>query len=181
MKHVIYDSFAYMDYVDEPKELFPDLDDEEIRDLSQEEIWEEARRMDEVDLDAEVSNLSSIITSNMVAIGEIQRWNGGRRAYKMLKSINLGDAILEVMQAFGGDNRFVILVNDKGDVEVRQTGHDNPTNPSIISIRYVKESALRRFDDAEEAICGASDRALARRTEKFGKSVGDIYGWRIKA
>lgn len=180
VKRLIYDSFDYLDLIDQPEDLFPEMDEEELKNLSDDQIWDAAIHEDEANLDSEVMSLSSIKGDYFVAMGEIIFWNGSARGFKTLKAKNLGDAMLETMQVFSGDNHFVVLVNNKGDVEIRQTGHDNPTNPSVVVIRSVKTELIRedKFCSAEDALYGASDRAIARRTEKYGNHVCRLYGWK---
>ena len=115
-------------------EMFDALVAENVeRHLSEEELWDEAYTLVHQSLDDEVANLN-IATDSLIAVGKLARWNGTYRVHKELRARNLGRALLEVMNSFGGgQNDFDIYVED-GRLIVSQLGHDNPVNPSILEI-----------------------------------------------
>ncbi len=158
MKEIIYSTNELYDLVEM-------LEDEE----SVLDPWKEAHAELDRRLDDEVLNLSSIKLTRGVAIGNIERWDKRRSAYKSLKSTNLGDAIRETMSLFGGDNSFTVYLENE-DVTISQTSHDNPVNPSVVVIRDIRP-------DVDDILYKASKQAVSRRTQKLGNNVRRVYGW----
>ncbi len=155
-----------------PEEYFFDHTEEYIKTLSDEEKYEIAYDRINDWLNDEVANLNINTTGRIILIGTIQRWNGGFSAYKLLSTTNIGEAMKDAIASFDGDNEFEIYVKD-GGMYLAQTGHDNPTNPSIIEFRYLTCD----FDDL------ANDRpdTLKENSLPVAPAVCTVFGWEVIA
>ena len=171
MKRTIYsnDVCETYDYIKNYlEEFFPDLDeDEEVND---DEIWSRAYDEIEIRLGDEEANLDVDTNGQIILVGTIERWNGAFPVYKLLKTQNVGEAMKEAMASFGGDNTFEIYVNE-GKMYLSQTGHDNPTNPSIVEFRELTDD----FDELED------DRpdTLLKKSKSLAPYACNVYGWEV--
>ena len=175
-KHTIWKSDSYLEpeFLEGTKAYMVEEGEE---DPSDEQVMERAYETNLSYLDDECANLSKITGDYFVAIGTIVRWNGLRNGYRVCKGKRLMEAVMDTMSAFDGDNTFEVYVED-GDVKVSQLGHDNPTNPSVLTIRSVKAELIPdQFEDPEDAIYKASQAQIDARTVKYGKAVSEVYGW----
>ena len=138
------------------------------------EIWDEAYRQIENNLGDEIANCDITKEGEIIAIGTIERWCGSYKAYKSLKTHNIGEAFQKILAAFSGDNSFE-LYEDNGEVYLTQRGHDNPTNPSIFMLRELNANSLDDFlldnDDSQED--------LMKNSKALGSDVCKVYGWEI--
>ena len=184
MKQVIWSN----DVVDMVKSIEEDMEDffpgyspEELEEIKGSDgIYDKA--YDEIDMwyEDELANLKfAPFNGDVIAVGTLERWNGSFAAYKDLDAGDLGQAFRQVMGSFGGDNTFEVYYED-GSVFVSQTGHDNPTNPSLFEIRELPED--KTFDDLEEEFGNVSDHAafakfLMEHTSPVGYIPEKVYGF----
>ena len=130
------------------------------------EIWEEASELVWDYLGDEVSNLNKNLPGEVVLIGNKCRWNGTFSAYKQLGTNNLGKALEKAVQSFEGDNSFYIFC-EGSRMLMTQTGHDNPTNPSMLEFRMLKPGkelyGKRRYQ--------------MLITEPLAEKCAEFYGW----
>lgn len=168
MKNIIYSNDVCNMYDVVRANLEEFFSKDEIDDVEDDQIWDVAYREVEIDLEAEQTNLSVETDGKLILIGTLQRWNGPASAYKELKTRNIGEAIVEAMSAFGGDNTFEIYEED-GGIYISQTGHDNPTNPSIMEFREMTRELEELDNDYPET--------LRKASIPIGCYAQNVYGW----
>lgn len=171
MKHKIWDNDAskLCDIIAAEPEEFG------LEHPSEDEIWDAAYEEINNTLGDEVLNCNVYKPSEIFAIGTIQRWDGDHAAYKALNTRCIGEAFEKVLGSFGGDNSFEIYEED-GRLYLSQTGHDNPTNPSIIELRVCNETTL---DDLIYEHGDSTD-TLMKFSEPLGQDICNVYGWEYK-
>lgn len=158
-------------------DIYDSLRDEELVDIDEEDIdeeylWDLAYEIVSNYKDEQIKNILDIdMMHNLIAVGNLERWNGSRSAYKDLETENIADAIDVVLGAYDGDNSFSVYVED-GKLLVSQLGHDNPTNPSIMEIRMLKD--FDTFDDMLEEH-DDSPESLRNNSVSIGESVRELY------
>ena len=140
--------------------------------LSDDEALTEAYQWIENSLGDEVMNLDIEAKGALIAIGTIERWNGGFSAYKLLETKNIGKAIETIVgSCFTGDNSFECYEED-GKLIFTQLGHDNPVNPSIIEIRELTCDFYVLEDDKQDI--------LLANSKPCGHYAAEVYGWEVR-
>lgn len=174
MKQVIWnnDVFEAKAAIQENLEdYFPGKAAEEVdEDLILERAYEEV----DMRLDDEKANLNSIpVNGAIIVIGKEVRWNGAHAVCKDVKRVdNLGDALQETIDLFGGDNSFSFYYED-GSVFLSQTGHDNPVNPTILEFRELQKGLS--FGDLGEAYFeGAKEQSFMEYIMEYSDPLGHI-------
>ncbi len=165
MKHIIWnnDICEMAESIREcPEEYFEDSD---VENLSDEKIFEEANDSIQVWLEDEVGNLDETLQGTIILTGTLQRWDGPRSVYKDLKTKNVGESIQKALACFEGDNLFEVYVED-GKMYISQTGHDNPTNPSIFEFKLVNSDEM-----------DSDDFDSNRDSKSIGLIPCEVYGW----
>ncbi len=170
-EHLIYSNDVVSTFNDIKANLqdyFPDLSSDDYDTIDDNQIWEEAYREVETNLHDEQSNCNIELEGDIVLIGTLERWYGSRNAHKELGTTNIGKAFLKAMQSWNGDNTFAIYT--KGNkLLISQTGHDNPTNPSIMEFRVLKPGKTLSGSYPDMIMC----------TEPLGQKVAKIYNWEV--
>ena len=159
---------------DTPADFFCDIEEEELSELSDQDYWDEAYRQIEDWFYTEMMNLDVKAPGKIILIGTMERWNGSFSAYKELGTDNIGEALEKAVQSFDGDNIFeAYCESDTGKMLISQTGHDNPTNPSVFEFRALKVDMYDLDDDSQKTLLEAS--------EPIGRYAADVYGWEMPA
>ncbi len=175
MKHVIWDNDVcemFDSVKDNLEDCFPEMDPEDMEDISDEDIWNRAYEEIEVNFEAEQSNLNVETKGEIILTGNLERWDGSRYVYKELKTKNIGKALVEAINSFDGDNQFEIYVQD-GNMCISQLGHDNPTNPSIMQFREMTKGLDELWDESADVIVANS--------VPMGHYACKVYGWDVAA
>ena len=114
-----------------------------------EEIWDQSYEIMHDDLDEILNQIYDKVpvknNEQIVGDGSIQRWDREiKPAWYISKhnnEKNIKDFIHEVISAFDGDNTFYLYTDDEDILYLYQYGHDNPTNPSIITFRILNNNS----------------------------------------
>ncbi len=168
MKHVIWNN-DICEMVDSIKKCPEDyFDNQDFENLSDEEIFEAASNSIQVWLEDEVYNLDKTLQGTIILTGTLQRWDGPRSAYKDLETKNVGESIEKAISCFEGDNSFEVYVED-GKMYISQTGHDNPTNPSVFEFKLVNSDEM-----------DSDDFDSNRDSKSIGLIPCEVYGWEEK-
>ena len=160
-KHAIWsNNIDIEDWQNDIKEWYGDdeLTDDEIYNLAYE------NNMD--NLEADKCNLSKELGRDIVIIGQLGLWNGVRKAWKYANGTNLND----IFNGTCGDY-VTWYVDENGEVCCEDIHHDG-TN--YYTYRLVKEG-ISRWEFDEEMALGTN---IDELTDKLGKYVADIYGWK---
>ena len=177
MRNRIWENDACREYQEmeaNPAEYWPDEEEGFYENLTEEAKWEEVYDRIQTWFEDECANLNINTNGQIILTGRIVRWDGPRSAYKLLDTTNIGKAMKKAIQSFGnGDNYFEIYVED-GRMFISQTGHDNPTNPSIIEFRSM---TCDFYEDLED------DRpeTILRNSVSIAPTVCKVYGWEAEA
>lgn len=160
-KHMVWDNDVCA--------AFESLKEEHGDEVPEDELWEDARDEIERSLDDETANLDIDLDRDIIMVGTMERWDKPRKAYKNTGIRNIGQAVRESTGYFGGiENSFEIyVVNNR--LMLSQTGHDNPTNPSVFEFRVL----TRDFDDLPDDLPDT----LISNSRPLGPMVREVYGW----
>ncbi len=164
-KHVIWSNIDLdlKDWISDLKEEYPDLTEDDYYAMMIERNGEY--------LTDERENLNFHVGDDILAIGDIGRWNGRRMGYKTIESGKLSNCL-------SSDCDYAEwYVDREGEFRSRQIHHDG-TN--YIYYRKFKESA--DYDDRAELMDRiyrgvATQEEIDKQTEKLGETVGAVYGW----
>ena len=170
MKHEVWNNDVcdmYDAIRKEPTEFFPDHDEEDITDSM---MWDEAYELVDQYLGDEKMNCDINKENHIILMGTLQRWDGGRAAYKDLGTCNIGEAFQKAISAWDGDNTFHIYVEGQ-KLLISQTGHDNPCSPSVMEFRVLKD--YHSLDDMWD--CSVEN--MRKHSKCLGREVRDVYGW----
>lgn len=166
------------DYIEKNmEEYFPDEDPSEVTDSQK---WDLAYDEVETNISADLDeNLDVECEGEIFLCGTIERWDGPRKGWLKTGTRNLGKAMRKAMDSFSGDNTFSFYVehddsNKNGKLFLSQLGHDNPTNPSIIEFRILKDS------DEDDLSDKTVDELMSTSLSPV-KYISKVFGWDISA
>ena len=144
---------------------------EEYPDYTEEQLTNEMIETNNSYLDDERANLNIQCGDDILAIGDIGRWNGRRMGYKTIESGKISDCLSSECDYAEW------YVDREGEFRGKEIHHDG-TN--YIYYRKFKESA--DYDDRAELMDQiyrgvAKQEDIDRLTEKLGEQIGAVYGW----
>ena len=144
---------------------------EEYPDYTEEQLTNEMIETNNSYLDDERANLNIHCGDDILAIGDIGRWNGRRMGYKTIESGKISDCLSSECDYAEW------YVDREGEFRGKEIHHDG-TN--YIYYRKFKESA--DYDDRAELMDQiyrgvAKQEDIDRLTEKLGEQIGAVYGW----
>lgn len=122
-------------------------------------------------LSDERDNLNLHVGDDILAIGDLGRWNGRRMGYKIYESGKLSDCL-------SSDCEYAEwYVDREGEFRSRQLHHDGT---DLIYYRKFKEDAdydnrAELMDQIYRGVAKQED--IDRLTEKLGEQIGAVYGW----
>ena len=140
-------------------------------DLSEEEYYAMLLERNNEFLSDERENLNIHCGDDILAIGDLGRWNGRLMGYKVYESGKISDCL-------SSDCDYAEwYVDREGEFRSTQSHHDG-TN--YIYYRKFKESA--DYDDRAELMDQiyrgvAKQEDIDKLTEKLGAQIGAVYGW----
>ena len=151
------------DWIDDFKDDYPNLNEDDYRAMMIERNGEH--------LADERENLNLHVGDDILAIGDIGRWNGRRMGYKTIESGKISDCLSSECDYAEW------YVDREGEFRGTEIHHDG-TN--YIYYRKFKESA--DYDDRAELMDQiyrgvAKQEDIDRLTEKLGEQIGAVYGW----
>ena len=140
-------------------------------DLSEEEHYAMMLERNNEFLSDERENLNIHCGDDILAIGDLGRWNGRRIGYKVYESGTISDCLSSECEYAEW------YVDRDGEFRGKEIHHDG-TN--YIYYRKFKENA--DYDDRAELMDQiyrgvAKQEDIDKLTEKLGKQIGAVYGW----
>lgn len=141
--------------------------------LSEERIMEECQWMNETWFDDEISEMKHADTGReIIALADLGLWNGRRTGYKILQSLK------DVM--YSDCDYEKVYVDARGDLRKEESHHDGSNS---ILYRYWKPGLSENQQDNFLAKCYRGELKAAdvtRYTERAGKEIADLFGWKIR-
>ena len=146
------------------------LDDEEpIDDISDDDIWQEAYALADMNFDDERMNLNKDLGNDIVCIANVGTWQGRRSAYSVI-----GTNLNEVLCSHVDGQSDITVEFDGVDVIASESHHDG-CNSYVF--REVKPNAPESFKEKLEFHEHISDDEFKRYTRSLRPYVKQIYGW----
>lgn len=153
------------DWIADLVEEYPELDEDDLT-MKMYEINAEY-------LGDERDNLNVECGSDIIVFGDIGTWQGRADGYKIIESGNIRDCL------YSECDMAEWYVDREGEFRSRQIHHDGTnylyyrTFKSGLSYDD-REDFLEKFYDGK-----ATQDDIDRVTEKLGKTIGEVYGWRF--
>lgn len=168
-EHIIFDNYGVD--IDDWRELFDDIEEQNGVELSDGEKWEIFNDELAEWIDAERENLNRRVDGDIIAIADLGLWDGRRTGYKIV-----GDNIRDILYS---DCDYVTWTCDRYNVRGRLIHHDG-TN-------YILYRVLRAglTDEQRERFLDAlyygtvNDRMIRRYTRSLAPDVAEVYGWTV--
>ena len=141
--------------------------------LTEERIYDECQSMNDTCFDDERLNLSTVEDSGeLIAIGNLGRWNGRVYGYKKIK--NLPDVL------YSSCDYERVYVDSNGDLRKEESHHDGSNS---ILYRYFKDNLTEEqkdnfLDKIYNGECTQKD--ITRYTRKAGVGIAKMYGWKVR-
>ena len=166
-KHVIWSNIDLDldDWIADLKEEYPDLTQDEYYSMMVEHNSEH--------LNDERENLNIQCGTDIIAIADIGRWNGRFSGYGIIKSGKISDCLscpYDYAEWY---------VDRDGELRSTQIHHDGS---NYIYYRKFKEGISD--DECDDLFADiyegrATKEQIDKITEKLGKTVGEVYGWKF--
>lgn len=146
--------------------------EEYSKSLTDGEIYEECRFMDETWFDVEKAELKRVSEGEVLAIADLGGWNGRCSGYRELESLE------EVMYSSCDYER--LYVDSNGDLRKDESHHDGDNS---ILYRYWKEGLTEQqkenfLNKIYRGECTQKD--ITRYTRKAGVGIADVFGWTVR-
>lgn len=141
--------------------------------LTDDRLYDECYFLNNLWFDDERENLSSVDDSGeLIAIGNLGRWNGRVSGYKIIKDLP------DVLYSSCDYER--VYVDSNGDLRKEESHHDG--NNSIL-YRYLKESLTEEqrdnfLDKIYNGECTQKD--ITRYTRRAGVGIAKVFGWKVR-
>lgn len=144
-----------------------DLTDEEMEEVTDEELINCAYEDNRIWQDDERHNLNITLSNNIIVIADLGLWNGRRSGYKML-----GNNINNVLNCSCGD--FYEVYCDRYNVCATDSHHDG-TN--YYTFREVKEGV--NIETLQNKIYNGTftKNDISRYTRSIRPQVANVFGW----
>lgn len=162
-KHTLWSSeIEIKDWIEDIRDYMPEA--------SENEIYEEAVRVNESYLDDLRGSFNKKLNERIVVIGELGLWNGKRMGYKLLSN-NLKDCF------YGDIDSAEWYVDGYNDLRCNADHHDG-TNHYLYRVfkdnlsDYTKENFLYKVSRGV-----ATRQDITRYTTSLGKYFKEYYGW----
>ena len=162
MNNIIWTNYHndYEDVREELEELYPN--EEGYNDDERYQIWGETNAEY---LEDEKANLNKELGKDLVMFGTLGLWNGTRTGWKHVNGSNLND----IFQGTCGD--YVTWYVEDGDIKCEDIHHDGTNRYTYRAIR--SDLSPWEFDELM-----AEGKPIDELTEKLGRYVSEIYGWK---
>ena len=164
----------YMIWTSEPdfEDWRQDLE-EEYPELTEAERVELMYEINSGYLDDERVNLDIPMDNEIVAIGDIGRWNGTFHGYK-----RVGNNIRDCLSSTCDYAEF--FLNEDGDLCCVETHHDGSNR--ILFRAYRKNISETQKDRFEQMIYerAETEEDVRKYTRSLGREIAKVYGWKSK-
>lgn len=166
-KHIIWSNYDldYEDWKDDLEEQYPEMTDNERREL-----------MYEINNDYlydERTNLNIQLSTPIIVIADLGRWNGRFSGYKIIESGNIKDCL------YSDTDYSTWYVDKYGDLRCDAVHHDG-TNHYLYR-KFKDGTSDTQIENLKGKIYdGTVTRAdITRLTTRLGDDIAKVYGWRL--
>lgn len=141
-----------------------------VEEITDDDVYEHMYFLQEMDFDAERSNLNKELDGKILCIADVGTWRGRRTGYKMLGS-NLNEVIYSQVS---GDSTLEVSY-DGNNVIATEHHHDGTNYYTFREVREETnyENLLDKIYNQEEV----SRSMLNKYTKSLRQHVKQIYGW----
>lgn len=163
--HIIWTNYHlnYDDWKSDLEAAYPDLTDDER--------YYKMLETNADYLDDERANLNIQLSQPILVIADLGLWHGRRFGYQEIQSGNIRDCL------YGGHDYITWYVDAKGDLRCEDIHHDG-TNNYLYRVYKSGVSEAQRDRLKEKLYEGtASEKDIARVTQRLGDRIGRVYGW----
>ncbi len=179
-KFMIWSHWNYLEdsYREDIKENYPDASEDKIADIAYE--------YNQMDLEDEICNIRNVFKNEVLMIGSIALWDGGRNAAKLETDPQ------KVFGYHGMESaEYYIGKGSTGNWELtgRYGDHDDPFCSSHVYIYSVNDISSEEKEDMDEIIFRYINQkeSLENTIENLKsyihspvKEIADIYGWELQ-
>ena len=169
MKHMIYDSYWYLDN-DRDSEMFKGYLEDYGMNNTEDNYWDFVNEESATMVDDVKTNLKSLVFDNgIVCLGEIEFWDGSRKAYK-----SIGNNLSNIFNVISSWDWVKFYVEDE-DLKGRESHHDGTNFYMFRAWREGVEESKK--EEALSQWLKGSPSMVEKLTEPLGDYVKKIYGW----
>ncbi len=175
-RHIIWSNY-YLSVNDDWREAykeFLEINNEEIPEvITENDVYEYMVDTNNEYLCDERSNLNITLSSPILVIGDLGRWNGRRMGYKEIESGNIGDCL------YSECDYCTWYVNKNGDLCCEAIHHDG-TNHYVYRV-YKDGVSEEQIENLKEKLYrGIATRSdITRLTRRLGDDIAAVYGFPI--
>lgn len=172
--HLIWSNY-HIDYDEWKKDFLENCAEEGDEPCSEREIQEVFSMTLEDELDEAREDLSIYASSPILVIGDLGLWNGRRTGYKEIENGFISNCL------FSNTDYTSWYVDRDGEFCCDAIHHDGTNFYRYRA--YRKGVSDEDIEDLKEMLYHgkATEADIDRVTQKLGKTIGKVYGWRFPA
>jgi len=167
-KYTIWSDLNFWEHEDYLRKEHPDMSDEQIAQMTSEDLWHQ--------LNDVRTEFDQVIAPELIAIGDIGRWDGRYCGYHDIPDGNLKHCFFPGRDIDNAE----WFVDQKGDLRSEQRHHDGT---HYVLYRAVKgENTYEDTEHFKHLIWSGkvTERDIDRYTERVGDPIAKLYGWDIE-
>lgn len=152
-------------------DYFSQMEDDLEEEFSDDEKWEMMYELNNEYLDDERCNLNIKLDDDIIVIGDIGRWNGRVRGYKLIESGNIRDCLSDECD-------YCTWYCDRYNFRFDGIHHDGTNHYLYRQLRpeltwEQRDNFLWKLSNEH-----VSDRTIRRYTKSIRPEIAKVYGWR---
>ena len=156
--------------IDDHEEYFAELEADWDEELTDDQKWKMLYEMNGDWLDDERANLNIKLGEEIVVLGDIGRWNGRARGYKLISSGNIKDCLSDECD-------YCTWYCDRYNFRFDGVHHDG-NNHYLYRVLRPELTWEQRDNFLYQLRYGnVSDRTIRRYTKSVRPYIAKIYGW----
>ena len=166
-KYTIWSDLNFWEHEDYLRAEYPDMNDEQIAQMASEDLWHQ--------LNDVRTEFDQVIAPELIAIGDIGRWDGRYCGYHDIPDGNLKHCFFPGRDIDNAE----WFVDQKDDLRSEQRHHDGT---HYVLYRAVKgENTYEDTEHFKHLIWSGkvTERDIDRYTERVGDPIAKLYGWEI--
>lgn len=151
-------------------DYFSQMEDDLEEEFSDDEKWEMMYELNNDYLEDERCNLNIKLEDDIIVLGDIGRWNGRVRGYKLIQSGNIRDCLSD-------DCDYCTWYCDRYNFRFEGAHHDGTNRYLYRQLR--PELTWEQRDNFLWKLMNehVSDRTIRRYTKSIRPEIAKVYGW----